>query len=103
MITNNLLDSKLFVKFFLLINITVFLSIIVHELGHYVSANALGYTPELHYNKISFENDSSFYKKIQNNPSAEVKNKIQNDKILWNVMGPIVTIVIGSLGFLLLF
>lgn len=94
-------NAKQFFNYTLLIILTVSMSIVLHELGHYLSAKMLGYQPTFHYNKVSFENDLNF-ENLAKNTSVEVKRKIQRDKIIWNIAGPIITILLGTIGFVLL-
>lgn len=94
-------NAKQFFNYILLIIFTVSMSFVLHELGHYLSAKMLGYQPTLHYNKVSFENDLNF-ENLAKNTSVEVKSKIQRDKIIWNIAGPIITILLGTIGLVLL-
>lgn len=92
---------------------------ITHELGHIIVAKYLGYDTQLKYSSTEWNND--FKKeviKLYNNNQFEIEKKVffkdkktydvkikkyNQDELIISIGGVLMTIIIGSIGFVLLF
>ena len=95
-------NLKKFIYLSLLIILTTCLGTIIHEFGHFFSGKLMGYTPTLHYNKVTYENDT-FYKYLESNGvSDNVYYDIQKEKTIRVACGPLTNMVIGILGLIII-
>ncbi len=107
---------------FLVLTFILFTAIgtVSHEYGHIVIAESLGYNTTLHYgsmdynnpdyykklseiyidNKTAIENDNDFPQKAEYEKRLE---KLESDRLLITIGGPLQTILTGTIGLLLIF
>lgn len=106
--------NKLHLKLVLGIILFIIVSTISHEIGHYVISKMFYNNPSLHYkstrnsvvNKIIPLQDSlRFVKGLSHIKKQDLRNKIKKyrkEKVLIKLGGPLINMIIGTIGFLCL-